>query len=570
MVHHLHVNGNWRLSGRRLAAVGPANTLPMDEVGRQPCWKCEGTGIKYHRKQKQNPAKYAKSHPDGPPQCTVCAGAKRLNASGRGGGSGGGSGSGSGGGSGGSDATDVLAMARDGELGKLQLLGRDAVARAADRHSSTAMHWAAGGGHLELCRWLVREAAADTAQTNRTGRTPLHMAARNGRLEVCRWLVGECGVPASVAASHGVTPLQLATWQNHLHVCEWLADSCSGVDIQEINGFGCTVVHWLAMSPGVDADADHALAHWYLARGLDFRRRNTQGHTPLHKAAFSGHASFCRWLTTTVGLLDSQPDESANYAADMAEMGGHPALAAWLRREASAERQQAFAVLGLALDAGEEQMRTAYRSLARSCHPDKQTQRSASEPVPEGAAEADQISWHQLQQAYEILAQPPVADQVEARSAGTQRNAAHDLRLMLRMVADGDEGDSGGAVENSAPVKRPRSPSSDAYVNVPAAGEDEDDEGWSEESVFKARLAAVLLEYEAAGIPLANLPKKYRQVWGVNLPTARALGKRKMVQVLRSMPDVVTVEQSGVNHVILHAVKTRDDLKMLLEDGTAE
>ena len=34
-------------------------------------------------------------------------------------------------------------------------------------------------------------------------------------------------------------------------------------------------------------------------------------------------------------------------------------------------------------------------------------------------------------------------------------------------------------------------------------------EGWSEESLFKARLAAVLLEYHDCGMPLANLPKKY-------------------------------------------------------------
>ena len=59
----------------------------------------------------------------------------------------------------------------------------------------------------------------------------------------------------------------------------------------------------------------------FLQRGLDFRKRNIQGHTALHKAAFSGHEGFCHWLVETVGLLDSQPDESGNYAADLAEMG---------------------------------------------------------------------------------------------------------------------------------------------------------------------------------------------------------------------------------------------------------
>lgn len=119
-------------------------------------------------------------------------------------------------------------------------------------------------------------------------------------------------------------------------------------------------MHWLGMSAGVDADYELVLPRWYLGRhssrfhfgsiacmsrpsllhdksssccnwlfrmsrflqrGLDFRERNKQGHTPLHKAAFSGHERFCRWLVETVGLLDSQPDESGNYAADLAEMG---------------------------------------------------------------------------------------------------------------------------------------------------------------------------------------------------------------------------------------------------------
>ena len=57
---------------------------------------------------------------------------------------------------------------------------------AVDRHGSTALHWAAGGGHMHVCRWLLEEAQADALHTQpASGRNALHWAARNGHAEVC-------------------------------------------------------------------------------------------------------------------------------------------------------------------------------------------------------------------------------------------------------------------------------------------------------------------------------------------------------------------------------------------------
>eukprot|EP01044_Picomonas_judraskeda_P002669 COSAG03_NODE_198_length_10790_cov_17.850996_7_plen_176_part_00 len=174
----------------------------MSEPAFTVCWKCDGTGIHRHQKRQQNPVAYAARHPQGPPPCTVCAGAGHLGkrqpptpsaqttAAGI-------------------TAEDVLALARDGDLQKLRLLPPDAVMTAADRHCSTPLHWSAGNGHVAVCKWLVHERGSDATATNRTGRTPLHLAARNGHLHICRWLVGECSVPADVQAKHGVTALQV-------------------------------------------------------------------------------------------------------------------------------------------------------------------------------------------------------------------------------------------------------------------------------------------------------------------------------------------------------------------------
>jgi hypothetical protein len=63
-----------------------------------------------------------------------------------------------------------------------------------DGYGSDALQWAAGGGHLAACHWLVLERGVQVAGTRRKdGRTPLHWAARNGHLEVCQWLVAQGG-----------------------------------------------------------------------------------------------------------------------------------------------------------------------------------------------------------------------------------------------------------------------------------------------------------------------------------------------------------------------------------------
>lgn len=81
-----------------------------------------------------------------------------------------------------------------------------------DKHGASGMLWAAGGGHLECCRFLRDECGLDPnpdseragggdggggavqhARRGYNGRTALHYAARNGHVEVLRWLIDECG-----------------------------------------------------------------------------------------------------------------------------------------------------------------------------------------------------------------------------------------------------------------------------------------------------------------------------------------------------------------------------------------
>ena len=60
------------------------------------------------------------------------------------------------------------------------------------KSNSTAIHRAAGGGHLETIKWLY-EHGANVDGATRRGQTALHLAARSGHFEVCRWLVEVAG-----------------------------------------------------------------------------------------------------------------------------------------------------------------------------------------------------------------------------------------------------------------------------------------------------------------------------------------------------------------------------------------
>ncbi len=58
---------------------------------------------------------------------------------------------------GGDALPELLRMARDGRLEELQAAagGGADVAGARDRHGSCALAYASGGGHVDVCRWLV-------------------------------------------------------------------------------------------------------------------------------------------------------------------------------------------------------------------------------------------------------------------------------------------------------------------------------------------------------------------------------------------------------------------------------
>jgi curved DNA-binding protein CbpA len=347
--------------------------------------------------------------------------------------------------------------------------------RTAICHSGcSALHWAAGCNQIAVVEYLVlqRKLAVDLPAVKKSrDRTPLHYAGRNGCLEAAQWLVAH-GAHPNARAKHGVTPFQLAVWQNRLEICQWLVSEHK-VDPAQVNDFDCGAVHWLGICPHTNTNNANAnvdlipLAEWLAQQpGVTFHSKQRQGHTPLHKAAWGGHLSLIQWLHTEQDLWDDAPDDAGNYAADLADMAHtphHTNIAQYLRHHCSRARANSCVVLGVEASASLAEIRKAYLHRARRVHPDHHHHHPGNE-------EPTNIGFDALHKAYRHL--------MDEGGRGNQANPAHSLKLMLQV-----------------------------------SGQDtlQDDD-----SCFKARLIAVLLEYGDKGLDLSNVKKKWKQVW----PTA--------------------------------------------------
>ncbi|CAJ1388903.1 unnamed protein product [Effrenium voratum] len=395
-----------------------------------------------------------------------------------------------------------ITAAQRGDLQALQQLPAEELLAARDHNGCSALHWAAGNGHLAVCEFLLQLDAAGIAATTWNQRTALHYAARNGRLEVCRWLVAAKS-DANALARDEVSPLQLAVWQNHLDTCRWFVEAHA--DPLQRNRFGCSVAHWLSQAPRERAGRDGQdlipLAEWLKSRGCDFAAVQEHGHNCLHKAAWAGHLELCRWLRDTCGLRDALQDHAGNFAADLAEMAGHQRLQAWLRSECSAARSISCAKLGLPEDADPAAIREAYLRLVRTVHPDSPLR--LSEGYDEFSA---------LHEAYRHL--------TKDQGQGNQSNPRHQERLMLQW--------------------------------------DSQEPGFeSEAQMFKSRLLTVVGEFGDKGLPLSSLRKKYAQA----LPAPTSFGLRKgcgLLEMLRHVAgDVLRVEMHARGQdPVLHADST--------------
>ena len=271
-----------------------------------------------------------------------------------------------------------MELCRSGDVAALETLvaaGEWDPRAVVDRHGSTALMWAAGGGHLACCQFLVdvcgldpgRGTSGAKARRGYVGRTPLHWAARNGHLDVVQWLVHESAARGAAGevggdgadgvafvnrgTADGTTALCWAAWQGHTVVCRFLVSA--GADAMVTNSYGCTAAMWACQGAhdggesgrGGGAKAEPLVLHRYLlGLGLDFSRINANGQGCLHKAAQRGCTAVCEWLLSSevalddsavVAMLGPNSAEGSRPSA-LARYAGHADLARWLETKEAA------------------------------------------------------------------------------------------------------------------------------------------------------------------------------------------------------------------------------------------
>ena len=221
------------------------------------------------------------------------------------------------------DLDTVCKMLQSGELDPVNDRGK---------YDSTAIHWAAGSGHLEsvfcLLSWPGTDLGARTIieqRDKRSGRTAIHWAARNGHASLLEALAERYQyVDLDVPTFDGTTPFQLAAWAGHKDVCRMLLRR-KACDPNHVNMYGCNALHFACIAGRGDMckwlyGDECQVNAWVVQR---------QGHTALHKAAWAGSHEICAWLQNDVGL-DTKceiEDVKGHTASDIARIGGHLKLA---------------------------------------------------------------------------------------------------------------------------------------------------------------------------------------------------------------------------------------------------
>ena len=89
-----------------------------------------------------------------------------------------------------------------------------------DRNGASALHWAAGCGHIDIVKFLIEQHKCfpDQGQKGKRSfrnRTPLHWACRNGHLGIVKYFVEECNVDIDAITIDGTTAFCWSCWQGH-------------------------------------------------------------------------------------------------------------------------------------------------------------------------------------------------------------------------------------------------------------------------------------------------------------------------------------------------------------------
>ena len=150
------------------------------------------------------------------------------------------------------------------------------------------LHFAAGYGHLNLCKKLIDKHNFDVNIGAKNGATALHYSAISGSYELVRYFVG-MGTDIHLKTNDGKNCLHFAAQSGHLNLCKKLIDKHNfDVNIGAKNG--ATALHYSVIS------GSYELVKYFVGMGTDIHLKTNDGENCLHFAAQFGHLNLCKKL----------------------------------------------------------------------------------------------------------------------------------------------------------------------------------------------------------------------------------------------------------------------------------
>ena len=229
--------------------------------------------------------------------------------------------------------TAAILASLKGHLEVLRYLHREAGCdlNATREDGRTAAMAASEGGHLEVLRYLHRDAGCDLTAPNECGGTAAMLASQNGHLEVLRYLHRDAGCDLTATREDGWTAVMVASQNGHLEVLRYLHRE-AGCDLTAPKEDGWTA----AMSAGQKGHLE-VLRYLHREAGCDLTAPKEDGWTAAMLASQNGHLEVLRYLHREADCNLNATDDDGWTAATSASQNGHLGVLRYLHRDAGCD-----------------------------------------------------------------------------------------------------------------------------------------------------------------------------------------------------------------------------------------
>ncbi|GAM38563.1 ankyrin repeat-containing protein [Talaromyces pinophilus] len=209
----------------------------------------------------------------------------------------------------------------------LQNGGANINARCSDSRRWTPLSFAAAQGNEDMVRLLLADERVDVETKDSRGLSPAFLAASKGHLAVVKLLLETGRVNANSEGPHGQTLFSWAARWGHAAVVATLLATGSVVVNSRDPQFGRTALAWASLH-------GHETVVRLLVgtKGIDLNVGDFTDRTPLHLAAWKGHAAVVALLLKS--RVDVQPkDDGGLTPLSMALRWGHGLVVELLLQE---------------------------------------------------------------------------------------------------------------------------------------------------------------------------------------------------------------------------------------------